>query len=72
VEHYVTVDTIESKVLSWLKHIHPYNQHEMRLNVVASALLVVDMQKFFLDPASSTFACGGVILAPVSSEQFFA
>jgi ureidoacrylate peracid hydrolase len=36
----------------------------MRLNAAASALLVVDMQQFFLDPASPTFACGGVAVIP--------
>jgi nicotinamidase-related amidase len=61
---YVTVENIESKAQMWLNQILPYNQHEMRLNVAASALLVVDMQMFFLDPASPTFTCGGVAILP--------
>jgi nicotinamidase-related amidase len=36
----------------------------MRLNVAASALIVVDMQQFFLDAASPTFTCGGVAILP--------
>ena len=63
-EPYVTVDNIESKVLEWLEHIRPYNHHEMRLNVAASALLVVDMQQFFLDATSPTFTCGGMAILP--------
>ena len=63
-EPYVTVDNIESKALAWLEQIRPYNQHEMRLNVAASALLVIDMQKFFLDQASPTFTCGGLAILP--------
>lgn len=61
---YVTVENIESKAQAWLNQIRPYNRHEMRLNVAASALLVVDMQMFFLDPASPTFTCGGVAILP--------
>lgn len=63
-EPYVTVENIESKALEWLERIHPYNTHEMQLNVAASALLVVDMQRFFLDTASPTFTCGGVAILP--------
>jgi len=64
VEPYVTAENIESKALTWLERIRPYNQHEMRLNAAASALLVVDMQRFFLDAASPTFTCGGVAILP--------
>jgi nicotinamidase-related amidase len=64
VEPYVTVENIGSKTITWLEQIHPYNQHEMKLNVAASALLVVDMQKFFLDAASPSFTCGGLAILP--------
>jgi nicotinamidase-related amidase len=64
VEPYVTAENVESKALAWLERIRPYNQHEMRLKAEASALLVVDMQRFFLDPASPTFTCGGVAILP--------
>ena len=62
---YATTVNIESKALAWLKQIRPYNQHEMRLNVAASALLVIDMQRFFLDTASPTFTCGGAAILPM-------
>lgn len=64
-EPYVTVENIESMGLAWLDKIRPYNQHEMRLNAASSALLVVDMQSFFLDPASPSFTCGGVAILPM-------
>jgi hypothetical protein len=64
VEPYVTVESLGSKTQAWLDRIHPYNQHEMRLNRAASALLVVDMQRFFLDAASPTFTCGGEAILP--------
>jgi len=63
-EPYVTRETIGSKVPVWLERIRPYNQHEMRLNVAKSALLVIDMQGFFLDANSLTFACGGLAILP--------
>jgi nicotinamidase-related amidase len=63
-EPYATAENIESKALTWLEQIHPYNQHEMQLNVAVSALLVVDMQRFFLDEASPTFTCGGAAILP--------
>ena len=63
-EPYVVVENIKSKAQSWLARIAPYNQHEMRLKGEASALLVVDMQRFFLDASSPTFACGGVAVVP--------
>jgi nicotinamidase-related amidase len=36
----------------------------MRLDASRSALLVIDMQKFFLDPVSPTFTCGGLAILP--------
>ena len=63
-EPYATAENIESKALVWLEQIRPYNRHQMRLNVSASILLVVDMQRFFLDPASPTFTSGGVAILP--------
>jgi len=61
---YATARTIGPKAASWLAKIGPYNTHRMSLNPGASALLVVDMQMFFLDPASPTFTCGGPAVLP--------
>jgi nicotinamidase-related amidase len=63
-EPYVTQETISAKTKKWLEHIAPFNTHKMRLNREKSALLVVDMQNFFLDPASPTFTCGGLAILP--------
>jgi nicotinamidase-related amidase len=63
-EPYVTQETIAAKSVNWLEHIAPFNTHEMHLNRDKSALLVVDMQKFFLAPASPTFTCGGLAILP--------
>jgi len=63
-EPYVTPETISSSTNRWLEHISPFNTHTMQLNREKSALLVVDMQQFFLDPASPTFTCGGLAILP--------
>lgn len=61
-EPYVTARTIEFKTLGWLERIRPHNRHEMSLNSTKSALLVIDMQRFFLDADSPTFTCGGLAI----------
>ena len=63
-EPYVTPDTLEAKTLHWLDRVAPYAQHRPELNLARSALLVVDMQPFVLDPASPTFTCGGPVILP--------
>ncbi|MBN1335194.1 MAG: isochorismatase family protein [Deltaproteobacteria bacterium] len=61
---YATAEDLETRARAWLEHIEPYNQHVLRLNPKACALLVIDMQRFFLDPASPTFASGGLAILP--------
>jgi nicotinamidase-related amidase len=61
---YVTADDLSVKAEQWLKRIAPFNQHRMELNRDRAALLVIDMQRFFLDPSSPTFTCGGLAILP--------
>lgn len=61
---YVTTDTLDTKTQEWLNKIAPFNTHEMKLQKEKSALIVIDMQKFFLDPNSPTFTCGGIAIMP--------
>jgi len=61
-EPYVTAETIGFKAREWLERIRPYNSHKMRLHPAKSALLVIDMQRFFLDAGSPTFTCGGLAI----------
>jgi ureidoacrylate peracid hydrolase len=63
-EPYVTEDTIAAKGGKWLEHIAPFNTHAMQLNREKAALLVIDMQYFFLDPASPSYTCGGPAILP--------
>jgi ureidoacrylate peracid hydrolase len=61
---YLTNDNLKDKTQGWLAKIAPFNTHKMALQKNRAALLVIDMQKFFLDPASPTFTCGGLPIMP--------
>ncbi len=61
---YATDKTIASRAAEWLARVKPYNREDMALDASKSALLVVDMQLFFLDPASPTYTCGGPAIIP--------
>jgi nicotinamidase-related amidase len=63
-EPYVTGSSLSDCTARWLDRIGPFNTHRMTLDAPLSALLVVDMQLFFLDPASPTFTCGGPAILP--------
>lgn len=61
---YVTTENLKIKSKGWLERIAAFNIHNMELKKENSALLVIDMQKFFLDPNSPTFTCGGMAILP--------
>ncbi len=63
-ETYITPENLAEKTQLWLDKIKPVNQHNLQFNKDKSALLVVDMQKFFLDPSSPTFTSGGPVILP--------
>ena len=63
-EAYVNSASLNSKTEIWLRQIAPFNTHNMVLNLPRAALMVVDMQKFFLDPNSPTFTAGGPAIIP--------
>lgn len=61
---YVNADSLDHQTKNWLARIAPYNTHPMKPNPAKTALLVTDMQIFFLDPQSPTFTCGGLAILP--------
>ena len=61
---YVTSSSLARNTEKWLNKIEPFNQHVMSLQQDKSALLIVDMQTFFLDPQSPSFTCGGLAILP--------
>ena len=67
-EPYVSTSTLASKTDLWLKQIDPFNQHSMALNREKSALMIIDMQDFFLDPKSPSFTVGGLAIIPTLAK----
>jgi len=63
-EPYVTERNIDKKTREWLGAIREFNSHRLRLSKSRCALLVIDMQKHFLDPESGSFICGGPAIVP--------
>ncbi len=63
-EVYVTAETLPQKTKAWLEQIAPFNVHRMELAAERSALLVIDMQRFFLEPEQPGFTCGGPAVLP--------
>jgi nicotinamidase-related amidase len=61
---YVDPVTLSSKTAEWLERIRPFNEHPMELTPGKSALMVIDMQEFFLDPSSPSFTVGGPAVLP--------
>jgi ureidoacrylate peracid hydrolase len=61
---YVTPESLEARTRVWLEQIAHANTHKMKFTKERAALLVIDMQDFFLDPASPTFTCGGLAILP--------
>lgn len=60
----MNAESLAFKTEEWLAKIAPFNTHSLQLETEKSALLVIDMQKFFLDPESPTFTCGGIAIIP--------
>lgn len=61
---YVSPDNMAEKTQSWLEKVAPYNTHAMAINRGACALMIVDMQHFFLEPESPTYTIGGPAILP--------
>jgi len=61
---YLTEKNLARKAKIWAKLMEKYNTHRLKLDVKHCALLVVDMQHFFLDPKSPTFTEGGLAILP--------
>ena len=61
---YITSDNLETKTREWLDAVSAFNRPRASLDVEHTALLVIDMQKFFLAPDSPTFTEGGPAITP--------
>ena len=61
---YISPKNMITKTQSWLEKVSPYNTHEMEIEPGKCALMVVDMQHFFLEPNSPTYTIGGPAILP--------
>ncbi len=61
---YVTESTLSAKTQLWLKQIQKFNRQQFTLNPERAALLVIDMQNFFLDPAQHACLGAGRAIIP--------
>lgn len=61
---YVNRENLNLKADGWLKKIAAFNTHRISLVAERAALMVIDMQKFFLEPSSPTFTAGGPAIIP--------
>jgi nicotinamidase-related amidase len=61
---YVTEKNLNEKCQTWLDKIAGYNVHRLKLNKEKSALLVIDMQNFFLKPGAPAYLSSGKAILP--------
>jgi len=61
---YVTPGTMPEKTRQWLDRVAPYNRSQLELRADRAALLVIDMQRFFVDQDGPAFTCGAEAILP--------
>ena len=61
---YVTEANLKRKAEKWSRLMVKYNTHRLKLDSRRAALLVIDMQNFFLKPKSPTYTEGGTAILP--------
>src|SRR3989338_7707433 len=57
---YVTAKNLQKKTSKWMKAIERRNIHKWPFNISHAALLVIDMQRYFLEKREHGYCCGGV------------
>ncbi len=63
-EDYLSAANLDRKVREHLELIAPYNRRELRCELQRAALLVVDMQRFFLEPGGPLYTANGRAVVP--------
>ncbi len=61
---YLTLENTKVKTAEWMEQIIPYNFRDVSPNIKDSALLVIDMQEFFLTPGKPVFTPSGLNIIP--------
>lgn len=63
-ETYVTPENLDAVTGRHLELIRPYNLREPEFKVESAALVVVDMQRFFLEPGYPLYSANGAAILP--------
>ena len=61
---YITPENLPGKTAQWLETISRVNLHKMELDLPHSALLVIDMQNYFIAPSGGAFLPAGNAIVP--------
>ena len=59
-EPFVTSETLPVKAREWRDRLEPYLYRHSELDRKKTSLLVIDMQRYFLEPESTGFTPGGL------------
>jgi len=63
-ETYLTRENLASKTADHLRLIAPYNQREIQFRIDSAALVVVDMQRCFIQPGYPLYSPNGAAILP--------
>src|SRR4030067_317467 len=66
---YVTEANLQRKAEKWSRLMVKYNTHRLKLDSRRGALLVIDMQNFFLKTKSPTYTEGGTAILPTVTSM---
>lgn len=61
---FVTRQNLGEKAKQWLDQIAPFNTHNWELDTAKTALMVIDMQRFFVEPGSPLSLEHGNVIIP--------
>jgi nicotinamidase-related amidase len=72
-QHYVDPESIESKTAEYLEELSGYNQREVEFDISTAALVLVDLQRCFLDSGHHLFSpnCRAALPAAVALVEHF-
>ncbi len=59
---YLTKENHQKKLAEWQQALEPYEKHAIDFDIQKSALLVIDMQQYFLDEDSHAFVAPGPVV----------
>lgn len=61
---FVTAETLPQMTRKWLSELTPFRTHQLTLKRECAALLVIDMQNYFIHPDSASYIPAGSAILP--------